>query len=98
MPENEIDVGVAAWMRETKWCDICKSSTCDANFLIIEDNKKSFAIEQWKLCNWVREILQLDNVNCAIVKDNASWMSGKELNVDKGCYGQQSQICDYTTE
>jgi len=27
----------------------------------------------------VREILQSNNVNCAIVKDNVRWMSGKEL-------------------
>jgi recombinational DNA repair protein RecR len=59
MSQNEIDGGVVAWVWETKWCDICKSNTCDANFLIIEDNKKSFAIEQWKLCNWTMLIVQL---------------------------------------
>lgn len=75
-----------------------KSNTCDAIFLIIEDNKKSFAIEQWKLCNWVREILQSNNVNCAIVKDNVSWDVWEGVNIYKGCYGQQSQICDYTME
>lgn len=80
------------WRCVAKWnrCKFCNMNVGDklmkyfVEAIVVtrfakNNKRRSYAIEWCKLCNRVKEILQLNNVNFVIVEDSTRWISGKEL-------------------